>query len=399
MKKIVLILSVILFITLFPISALADNTVSVEDYGFSVSMPQDYLVLTRDKEQSASVWELFTDEQQEQLMQYYLDNNVYVNAIAPDVSNELVVLVINKQNYKELHNLNAYKDDEILEYFSESFKSSSEAIGLITDDIQLYKTDDFKFFYTNGNIEIDGQTVFVKTYATVVNGIFLQCNFRSYTGPLSKADEETIKSVVDSIKFKHILKTPYPGNSSSTFNDSLSSYSSPSLSSSSSSSSAEPTNAIFSSSSSSKIIGAAITAFILGIPGSIIVIARNAKKKKESSTVRKYICSNCGKETTQWINPCPFCGTVNSVKLITIPAESPDKPMSIVTDRDQQIVSASNNQETEKQEPEMENKEIIKSIKNDPSLKSQLRELKALLDEGLISEEEYSAKKKQLLGL
>lgn len=39
------------------------------------------------------------------------------------------------------------------------------------------------------------------------------------------------------------------------------------------------------------------------------------------------------------------------------------------------------------------------SLQSDSSLKNQLRELKSLLDEDLITEEEYNAKKKQLLGL
>lgn len=101
-----------------------------------------------------------------------------------------------------------------------------------------------------------------------------------------------------------------------------------------------------------------------------------AKKEEQARQTPKFVCKKCGKLSTGWYQTCPKCGAAG--KMEKIRSEAPIiKPQK-------------------KQKSEADN---AISSKIDPGLAEQLRQLKSLLDDGIITQEEFDAKKRQLLGL
>ena len=117
-----------------------------------------------------------------------------------------------------------------------------------------------------------------------------------------------------------------------------------------------------------------------GAVGKMELIPKESPTKQVGASVdnhpqtgKRFICRSCGKMCTGWYQNCPNCGVAGKMEAITISSPPP----------------------TEQKE---EKQDAVPS-KIDSSLSEQLRQLKSLLDDGIITQEEFDAKKKQLLGL
>ena len=325
MKKIIALVCVVVCLLLFPSYCMADSTVSIDELGFSVSLPADTYVFTQNTSLSSSVWSAF-DVEPSVFLDYLKSNNIYLDSIAPDASYEIVIIGRQNQNYSKIYNLNLYEDKEIMDLLSSSINSVGEGLGLKTESVSIYKTGDLKFYSFLGTQSTEGQDVYIKSYFTVVNGIFVQISLRSYAGSLSSQQERTIKQVVDSVHFKEILSKP-------------------------------ATNGISISDSSIlyKALIGGLTALIIAIPSALI---RKAKKeKKEDADGRVQGIENKGKiEETQ------------------------------ATDIEQAPIKQSEGYS-------------ISDATLDEANVNEARKYRQLLEEGIITQDEYDAKKKQLLGL
>ena len=207
MKKIVSAIITVAILILTPCYCLADSSYSIEELGFSILFPSDLYVITQDTEASSSVWTTLGLDPA--VSSNYLKNNdIYINAFAPDFTYEIVVVCKKGQNYREIFNLNLYKDADIRKNLSRRLYSGGESLGIKVFSEEIYKSGDIKFCLFSGTQTSDGQTVYFKSYLTVVNGISVQITLRSYDGVISNQQETLIKSVADSIRFKQILSKP-----------------------------------------------------------------------------------------------------------------------------------------------------------------------------------------------
>ena len=253
MKKTVSILCIVLAVLLIPISCMADSSVKVNDLGFSVSLPDDLYVFTQDMDINSTVWDMF-DVDPTTFIDYLKTNSIFLDAVAPDGTYEIVIIGRQDQTYQEIFNLNSLSDAEVLKGLSASMESAAAQLGLEIEDTEIYKTGNIKYFSFSGSQLTAEQSVEIKSYITVVNGESVQITLRSYAGALSNSQEALIEGIVDSINFSQILSKPTP---------------SPSLSSLSS-----PLN---SGSILYKALIAGIAALIFSIP---TVLVRRAKKKE-----------------------------------------------------------------------------------------------------------------------
>ena len=296
MKKIFTLLFVIALIALFPISALAASPVLISEFNFFVTVPDGYYFLTRDKSTAGSAWELFEESYQQQLMQMYEDGNVYLNAFPEDFSHEIVLTVLEGSNYKSIYNLNDYKDAKIKKELGKEWDSTMSEMGIKADPVEIYQNGDIKYFYTRGTVGSGSDTTYVMLYSTIVNGRMIQCNIRSYTGPLTSQQEATLRQVVDSIRPLQIQSNPNK------------------------------------SGSSSGLSGAVAGGIAVAVTGGIAGYFSSRKKKSAADPGQKtpvqslspepsgmgtaspgYVCTVCGAETDKQSPFCRNCGAQDSI--------------------------------------------------------------------------------------
>lgn len=134
-------------------------------------------------------------------------------------------------------------------------------------------------------------------------------------------------------------------------------------------------------------------------------------------TEKRFICRGCGKISTGWYQNCPNCGVAGKMEAITVsipPVEQKEekqtepikkeycrhcgKPLPSKATRCIYCGETTKPTEAPQSSDTLEKQDAIPS-KIDTSLSEQLRQLKALFDDGIITQEEFDAKKKQLLGL
>ncbi|MCR4606599.1 MAG: hypothetical protein K5771_02595 [Oscillospiraceae bacterium] len=297
MKKVLTLIFVVALIALMPISAMAGKMLFIDEFYFFVTIPDGYYVFTRDKSESPEGWALLGEAEQEQLMQTYVDSNVYLNAVSKDdFSTEMVLTVIEGQTYKNIYNLNDFSDSKIKKELGKEWESTVQELGMKADSVEIYQNGDIKYFYTRGTVSTGGQTVYVMLYSTIVNGIMVQCNIRSTDGPLTSGEESELKQVVDSIHFTQILKNP---------NKSL----------------------------GSSALGSALKwVIIVAVAGGVSAVANVKARKKGSAAVAPgqlaspaeqqpaaaniasgtvpviYVCKNCGAQFNRLTAFCPNCG-------------------------------------------------------------------------------------------
>ncbi len=292
MKRIVAILFAAALAVLLSVPCAADRTVSVEEFGFTVTMPEDCHILTRDREQTAEAWGAFGEERQARVMQNFLNNDVYVNAVAKDLSYEIILSVRQGEDYNRVFDLGILSDEQIASGYAESFRTVAKQIGIDPDEITVYSNGNLKYVRAEGVLSNGEQQIGVIYYTTIVNGISLQCNFKSVSGTVSEEQRKMMQSVVDSIHFKEIMTKPGPAPAGGE-------HPAPGL--------------------TAKIILAAaggITAAI-GIPAMIIGGIRKGKKNRQEEGPKiRYACSDCGHTFAERKSVCPFCGAENSIRSI-----------------------------------------------------------------------------------
>ena len=205
MKKLVSVLCVLSLLLLVPITCLADDSIDVAELGFSIKMPEDTYIITRNTDSSDSVWDS-TNLDPKQFLPYMEKNNIYTIAYSKDLSYDIWVLGIQSNEYKEIYNMSQLKDEDLLKYIS-SLNSTYEKQGLSIENT-IYKSYEYKFYSLSGSSTPNKKTVYYHCYLTVVNGVGVMVYLHSYDGPLTEEHTASLKKVVDSLKFKEILAAP-----------------------------------------------------------------------------------------------------------------------------------------------------------------------------------------------
>ena len=191
MKKTVSILCIVLAVLLIPVSCMADSSVKVNDLGFSVSLPDDLYVFTQDMDINSNVWDMF-DVDPTTFIDYLKTNSIFLDAVAPDGTYEIVIIGRQGQSYQEIFNLNSLSDTDVLKDLSASMESAATQLGLEIKDTEIYKTGNINYFSFSGSQLTAEQSVEIKSYITVVNGESVQITLRSYAGALSNSQEALI---------------------------------------------------------------------------------------------------------------------------------------------------------------------------------------------------------------
>ena len=145
--------------------------------------------------------------------------------------------------------------------------------------------------------------------------------------------------------------------------------------------------------------------FFLGVIGIIVVALRPNDQKQQSSAeaveeeteveipkkVYRFVCANCGKKSTGWYEACPNCGASNTMERLKTDEVVIDEAAAA-------MIEAKKKENAEKKATaETLKAQNVRNADSAFSVADEITKLKELADSGVITQEQFDAKKKQLL--
>ena len=188
-------LTVLLLLSIqFNISVFAaSNTYDLDELELQVTIPNGYLVITRDTPASDPIFsDLGTTKSA--LISQFESSNIYLNAIS-DTYNEEVVVTMVKNSLTNFSLLS----DTTLNTLASTLVSQYTNYGINVSKYDIYQLSQAKFirlYFTDTD-----KTVHGLQYYTIYDGKAMNFTMRSYEGSLSSRQETAIKTIVDSIKY------------------------------------------------------------------------------------------------------------------------------------------------------------------------------------------------------
>ena len=210
MKKAVSLLSMcclLLVLSLVPTFCAADSSVRIEELGMTISVPDGLYVITRETDADFPVWKNFIVTRDE-FMNEMESQSMYLDAIDPDISYEIVVSGLEGDNYSKIFNMSLYDEKEIYENLSEAVRSSAKEEGLMVLDDSIYKSGDLTYYCMTGVKPSSARMEYIKSYGTIVNGKSIQITLHTYGDSIDTEKSEMIKAIADSAHFDEIQKKP-----------------------------------------------------------------------------------------------------------------------------------------------------------------------------------------------
>ena len=194
MKKIlaILLITIMMFSLGVSISA-ASTSYEVAELDLSINIPSQYSVITRNTSASDPIFGQLGTTKSE-LMAHFQSSGIYLNAVSTSVNEEIVVTMA--ENI--LSDFNLLSDTTILT-LATTLINEYKNYGINVSKYEIYQHSQAKFlklYFTD-----TAQTVNGLQYYTIYNSKAMNFTMRSYTGSLSNTQEQTIKTVVDSIHF------------------------------------------------------------------------------------------------------------------------------------------------------------------------------------------------------
>ena len=190
-KYIITVLTIVLvFSMILPVGAAAAKYV-LPELGLSLAIPSEYDVFTRDMDADDPLFSKYNISRDD-LMEHFASGSTYLDAVAPDGSEEIVV-VMTKNSVEEFNSLG----DTALMALSSELQKEYENYGLSVSSYDLYHHSQLIFIRIYFNTA--DKSTYGLQYYTIYGNKAMNFTLRSYTGPISAAQENTMLSVVDSI--------------------------------------------------------------------------------------------------------------------------------------------------------------------------------------------------------
>lgn len=198
MKRIVLCVILVLAATVMaPVSvaAVGSTTYEIEDIGVSIALAEDQMVFTRDMEEdhpNLAKYEM-TKEELESTM---VSGNAYLYAWDEDISYQIKV-VASDSVLKDFY----WANDDVLNFVALSAEFKYKEAGGTYIKSEIYPHSQTKFIKMYMDVTRDGDTIPELQYYTVHGGKDIIIALFSYDGEIDAEKENTLKTIVDSIRF------------------------------------------------------------------------------------------------------------------------------------------------------------------------------------------------------
>lgn len=196
MKKSVISYIIILTLGLiFSTSTLANSSSHfISELGLDITIPSGYKVITKDTPESDSVFSDFGTTKSDIIKQFEA-SNIYLNAIS-NTTNEEIVITMSSNGLIDFNLVSDFTLDAV----SSVLVTQYADYGITVSEYEVYQHSQAKFikiyFFDTAN------SVYGLQYYTTYDNKAMNFTLRSYNGSITTAQESTIQSIVDSIKFK-----------------------------------------------------------------------------------------------------------------------------------------------------------------------------------------------------
>lgn len=190
-------------VNMIPSAAVEDAipVYTIEELGMTVQIPADLIVFTRHIDPNDPNPALF-DLTKENLENYFIAHDIYLNAVALKVTHEINIFMLNRSEIQETMDFGTYTDSELQAFIDNSG--------------DIYKQPDVTYIQT----EIDDthpQVKFIKSYFerpngtypaygvqyyTIHNGMVIDITLMSYDKPITADREALIHGVINSVRFE-----------------------------------------------------------------------------------------------------------------------------------------------------------------------------------------------------
>lgn len=194
MKKfLAIILTTLLLLSLNIGVNAASNTYEVAELDLSIDIPTQYSVITRNTSASDPIFDQLGTTKTE-VMSLFQSSGIYLNAVSTSGNEEIVVTMV--ESFLSDFNL---LSDTTISALATTLINEYKTYGINVSKYEIYQHSQakfLKFYFTD-----TAQTVNGLQYYTIYNSKAMNFTMRSYTGSLRYTQEQTIKTIVDSIHF------------------------------------------------------------------------------------------------------------------------------------------------------------------------------------------------------
>lgn len=202
-KILIFLLSLSLVVGLALSVQAASEKYDVSEMDLSLEIPSEYIVFTREMEKDDPAWLDYGISKQD-LMDQFTARHIYLNAVLPN-GNEEIVVTMEENIITEFNGLG----DTSLLMLASSLKDGYEEHGIFVSSYDIYHHPQLEFIRIYFNTE--DKTTYGLQYYTIYGGQAMNFTMRSYDGPISRTQENTIQNVVNSIDlhFYVPIKSPF----------------------------------------------------------------------------------------------------------------------------------------------------------------------------------------------
>ncbi len=213
-------LCLIVLSSLLCTNVFAGGTYEFPDYGFSIEIPNSYIVLTQDTTHETACRNFF-GMSAEDFCVFLKKNGCLFQAVIPSGDRILSLNIGEDDASKKLFNLSDVSDqaieENVIQHPSELEAGLNDGLGsdLLLLNSSLYHND---LTWVHLEMMLVEEGSYCYQYLTVCNGFRITLTQKSFGGPLPEALKYGFQNVCDTIKFDTILDNPSPVSQSSTLN-------------------------------------------------------------------------------------------------------------------------------------------------------------------------------------
>ena len=202
-------LCILIVLLLCTAAVAADNTYVIDELGIEITVPIGYSTITRNTSNTDPVFDDLGTTKSE-MMKLFDESNIYLNSVSELYNEEIVVTMVENaiDNFSLL-------PDETLCVLATAMVDEFDTYGIDIFKYEVYQHAQGKFLKLY--FVFEDNSVHGLQYYTVYDGKAMNFTLRSYIGEISKRQENTIETVVDSIRFENEPPTTATGEDTPSF--------------------------------------------------------------------------------------------------------------------------------------------------------------------------------------